>query len=163
MQTVLQLSDFPNLCIPVYLLGVFNIKAEKTFVFMLRSHVMCWGLNDFLRKQAYCVCVKERDWDFAICTNFQCFRSIFNIHIQSRLILGTFKLMIHFRALWYTTLYALRNKTHQSPKILMPGQASEARRPVKVSTARLIGGDNEIPTLRMAQSQTQLKDWVCPQ
>lgn len=56
VQTVVQLSGFPNLCIPVYLLGVFNIKAEKTFVFMLRSHVMCWGLNDFLRKQTYCVC-----------------------------------------------------------------------------------------------------------
>lgn len=62
VQTVVQLSGFPNLCIPVYLLGVFNIKAEKTFVFMLRSHVMCWGLNDFLRKQTYCVV-----WWWCVC------------------------------------------------------------------------------------------------
>lgn len=114
------------------------------------------------------VCVYERDWDFAICTKFTfSVLEAYSISIYkaelSWLILGTFKLTIHFRALWDTTLYALRNKTHQSPKMLTPGQASGPSRPVKASTARLNGGDNEIPTPRMAQSQTQLKDWVCPQ
>ncbi|EGW07981.1 hypothetical protein I79_008926 [Cricetulus griseus] len=44
----------------------------------------------------------------------------------------------------------------------MPGQASGASRPTKSSTARFIGGDNEIPTPRMAQPHTQLKDLGVP-
>lgn len=68
MQIGGQLSDFSNLQIPVIHLVYLNIKAEKTSVFMLRSHVMCWGFNDFLRKQTLflcvvcvCLCVCERE------------------------------------------------------------------------------------------------------